>query len=227
MQIGAYCGYVDDAGSPLSQYQPIQTVAVNGLHAVVLSPSSVRVQMFRSVSTCELLITRHSLDSIEGRGRPKLQNSILFHGRHGTFDTESRGGHLNLQEVVTPVFYNRSGENTPLPGQFHEAVLKVIEGACCVGCRHSHVLNLSSSGAVRSSASPEQLGEKHAAMEDKQQRVREDLLPGIEEVLRDSAASFWLKNALQSALARDPVDAANDTEILAHLLDRRCHQILR
>jgi hypothetical protein len=64
-------------------------------------------------------------------------------------------------------------------------------------------------------------------MEDKQQRVREDLLPGIEEVLRDSAASFWLKNALQSALARDPVDAANDTEILAHLLDRRCHQILR
>src|ERR1700733_9153641 len=38
-QIGAYCGYVDDAGSPLSHYQPAQTMAVNGLHGVVLSPS--------------------------------------------------------------------------------------------------------------------------------------------------------------------------------------------
>jgi hypothetical protein len=225
-QIGAYCGFVDEGGSPLSHYQPVQTPAVNGLHGLVLSPSLVRVQVFRSVTTCELLITRHNLASVEGRGRPKLQNSILFHGRHGTFDTESRGGRMNLQELVAPVFYNRSGEITPLPGQFHEAVLKVIEGACCVGCRHSHVLDLSSSGAVRSSASPEQVGGKHAAMEDKQQRAREDLLPRIEEVLRDSAASFWLKNALQSALARDPVDAANDAEILAHLLDRRCHQIL-
>lgn len=225
-QIGAYCASVDDAGSPLAHYQPVQTLAVNGLHGVFLSPSLVRVQMFRSVATCELLITRHNLASIEGRGRPKLQNSILFHGRHGTFDRESRGGHLNLGEAVAPVFYNRRGENTPLPDQFHEAALKVIEGACCVGCRHSHVQDPSSSGAVRSSASPERLGGKHAAVEDKQRRAREDLLPRIEEVLRDSAASFWLKNALQSALARDPVDAANDAEILAHLLDRRCHQIL-
>lgn len=51
-------------------------------------------------------------------------------------------------------------------------------------------------------------------------------LPTIEEVLRDPAASLWLKNALRSALARDPVDAANDAEILARLLDRRCRSIL-
>ena len=51
-------------------------------------------------------------------------------------------------------------------------------------------------------------------------------LPTIEEVLGDPAASFWLKNALRSALARDPVDAANDAEILARLLDRRCRSIL-
>jgi AbrB family looped-hinge helix DNA binding protein len=31
-------------------------------------------------------------------------------------------------------------------------------------------------------------------------------LPTIEEVLRDPAASFWLKDALRSALSRDPVD---------------------
>ena len=59
------------------------------------------------------------------------------------------------------------------------------------------------------------------------QQIDEDpQLPQIEEVLRDPAASFWLKDALNSALARDPVDAANDAEVLARLLDRRCRQIL-
>lgn len=33
-------------------------------------------------------------------------------------------------------------------------------------------------------------------------------LPGIDEVLADPAASYWLKTALRSALCRDPVDAA-------------------
>ena len=51
-------------------------------------------------------------------------------------------------------------------------------------------------------------------------------LPEIEEVLADPAASFWLRAALRSALARDPVDAANDAEVLARLLDRRCRSIL-
>jgi len=51
-------------------------------------------------------------------------------------------------------------------------------------------------------------------------------LPRIEEILADPAASFWLKTALRSALRRDPVDAANDSEILARLLEERCDQIL-
>jgi hypothetical protein len=50
--------------------------------------------------------------------------------------------------------------------------------------------------------------------------------PEIEEVLLDPAASFWLKAALRSALSRDPVDAAHDSEILAQLLARRCREIL-
>jgi len=51
-------------------------------------------------------------------------------------------------------------------------------------------------------------------------------LPGIDEVLADPAASLWLKTALCSALCRDPVDAAHDSEILARLLQERCDQIL-
>ena len=51
-------------------------------------------------------------------------------------------------------------------------------------------------------------------------------LPSIEEVLADPAASFWLKTVLRSALCRDPVDAAHDSEILARLLEERCDKIL-
>ena len=51
-------------------------------------------------------------------------------------------------------------------------------------------------------------------------------LPTIEEILSDPSASYWLQNALRSALSRDPVDAANDADILARLLDGRCRQIL-
>jgi hypothetical protein len=53
-----------------------------------------------------------------------------------------------------------------------------------------------------------------------------DDLPSIEKVLRGPAASLWLRNALRAALVRDPVDAANDAEVLARLLDRRCRSIL-
>lgn len=51
-------------------------------------------------------------------------------------------------------------------------------------------------------------------------------LPSIDEVLADPAASFWLQAALRSALYRDPVDAAHDSEILARLLGQRCDAIL-
>ena len=55
---------------------------------------------------------------------------------------------------------------------------------------------------------------------------RADELPGIDEVLADPAASYWLKRALQSSLSRDPVDAARDSDVLARLLGRRCGEIL-
>ena len=51
-------------------------------------------------------------------------------------------------------------------------------------------------------------------------------LPNIENVLRDPAASFWLKAALRTALERDPVDAANDAEMLLRLLDARLNALL-
>ena len=41
------------------------------------------------------------------------------------------------------------------------------------------------------------------------------------ELLADPAASHWLKSALGSALERDPVDAANDVDVLDNVLRAR------
>lgn len=45
-------------------------------------------------------------------------------------------------------------------------------------------------------------------------------------VLNDPTASTWLREALRSALERDPVDAANDAEALAQLLVQRAERLL-
>lgn len=139
--IGAYCGFVDKAGSPLLDVQPISTAGANGFHGVALSPSLVRVQMVRAGTTYELLVTHHDLVPVEGKGRPRLENSLLFHGRHGRLDMELWGRDRQLRGMVVPVFYNRSGAQTTFPDRFHDAILRVTVGACCVGCCHRHLLN--------------------------------------------------------------------------------------
>lgn len=42
-----------------------------------------------------------------------------------------------------------------------------------------------------------------------------------EEILKDPSTSGWLRGALSTALLRDPVDAANDAEVLAVVLGAR------
>lgn len=51
-------------------------------------------------------------------------------------------------------------------------------------------------------------------------------VPSIVELLFDPTCSVWLKLALRSALCRDPVDAANDSQVLARVLAKRCDDIL-
>lgn len=67
---------------------------------------------------------------------------------------------------------------------------------------------------------------EHRSAKKKCEPLNENDKPTIEQVLCDPAASHWLKSALQSALLRDPIDAANEAEVLAQLLDRRCRTLL-
>jgi hypothetical protein len=48
----------------------------------------------------------------------------------------------------------------------------------------------------------------------------------IQRVIAAPDTSHWLRDALIAASLRDPVDAANDAEVLSDLMSRRCAQLL-
>lgn len=137
--LGAYCAFVDVRGGSPATVQSVATVTVNGFHAAILSPEFVRVQIFRSEQHWELLLTQHTLVLKEGKTRPALSNSVMFHSAHGRLEWELWGKDSHLQGMVAPTFYSRSGEQVLPPDCFHDAVLRVTAGACCVGCRHAHI----------------------------------------------------------------------------------------
>src|SRR6266576_5430770 len=64
--LGAYCSFVDEAGRPISWLQRVDSIAVNGVHAVVVSPGLVRLHMVRVRHTYDLLITKHVLATVDG-----------------------------------------------------------------------------------------------------------------------------------------------------------------
>ena len=57
--IGRYVTFTQEDGQPIEWLHPVEAIGVNGLHAVVVAPVLVRVEMLRKGRTYELLITRH------------------------------------------------------------------------------------------------------------------------------------------------------------------------
>jgi hypothetical protein len=59
-------------------------------------------------------------------------------------------------------------------------------------------------------------------------RAPADVCPeaAIAKVVADPAASDWLRLRLREALLRDPLDAAEDAEVLAALLRARADRVL-
>ena len=137
--MGRACAFVSPQGDPLPRLQSLDSIAVNGRHAIFLAESLVRVEMLRTVQTCELAITLHTLSHVPGRIRPEIDSRLLFRGRDGVLSLDLwKDEHRALRGKLTPIFYNRAGEVLHLPQRFEEATRKVATAVCCVGCKHSH-----------------------------------------------------------------------------------------
>jgi hypothetical protein len=138
--MGRYCAYVNAVGEPLAWLQPIDSLGVNGRHAVVIGPELVRIEMLRIGRTYELAITLHTLVVLPGSARPRMGSKLLFRGQQGTLSLELwKSQNKDLRGEISPVFYTSAGEMRALPAQFEEAVRKVSGGVCCVGCKRSHI----------------------------------------------------------------------------------------
>ena len=138
--LGAYASFVNERGAALPWLQRVDSIGVNGVHAIVVAPVLVRVQMLRIARTYDLLITRHSLASPPNNSRPRLESSILFYGRRGGLEMELWGEDVRFRGVVSPVFYTRAGERVVLSDDFQDAATRITSAVCCLGCRHCHLL---------------------------------------------------------------------------------------
>ena len=138
--LGAYASFVNERAEALPWLQRVDSMGVNGVHAIVVAPVLVRVQMLRIERTYDLLITRHSLASSAGNSRPRLESSILFYGRRGGLEMELWGEDVTFRGAVSPVFYTRAGEHVVLPNDFQDAATRITSAVCCLGCRHCHLL---------------------------------------------------------------------------------------
>jgi hypothetical protein len=141
--IGHYVTFCSENGEPLSWLHPLDSIGVNGVHAVVIAPTLVRVEMFRRGHTYDLLITRHAPGAAENGKRPALESNVLLRAHDGYLALDLVKEHKNQRGSVMPTFHSRGGEPLPVPAKFEVAVKAVTAGVNCVGCSTCHFLRSS------------------------------------------------------------------------------------
>jgi len=138
--VGRYVTFADEEGQPLEYLHLVEAIGVNGLHAVVISLALVRTDMLRKGRTYELLITRHSLNSVENGHRPQAETKVLFRGIHGRVELDLSGKDKAQAGSVVPTFYSLAGELIAILDRFLAVVRAATKGVNCTGCSHPHYL---------------------------------------------------------------------------------------
>ncbi len=136
--LGRYVTFTTEDGRPIEWLHPVEAIGVNGLHAVVVAPVLVRVEMLRKGRTYELLITQHRPDATNDGKRPPLETRLLFRGIHGRLDLDLSGKNKDKAGTVLPTFYSRAGEEVRIPKRFRKSVRAITGAVHCDGCFHCH-----------------------------------------------------------------------------------------
>jgi hypothetical protein len=136
--LGRYVTFAREDGRPIEWLHPVEAIGVNGLHAVVVAPVLVRIEMLRKGRTYELLIALHRPGIASDGKRPPLETKVLFRRIHGRLELYLSGKDNNQASAVVPMFYSVAGEEVTIPKRFHEAVCAITKAVNCTGCSHSH-----------------------------------------------------------------------------------------
>jgi hypothetical protein len=144
--LGRYVTFAQPDGRPIECLHPVEAIGVNRLHAVVVAPVLVRIEMVRKGRTYELLITQHrSGEPLDGK-RPALETKVLFRGIHGRLELDLAGKDKNQAGTVIPTFYSLAGEEVPIPKRFRAAVQAIAKAVNCAGCSHNHFVRVRHEG---------------------------------------------------------------------------------
>lgn len=150
--VGRYVTFAGENGQPIEYLHPVEAIGVNGVHAVVLAPAMVRIDMLRKGRTYELLITQHGPSKVENSQRPQLETKILFRGIHGRLELELSGKEKSQAGAVMPTFYSLAGEEIAIPKQFRQVVRSITKAVNCIGCSHCHYVRAPHKDSVPRSA---------------------------------------------------------------------------
>lgn len=138
--VGRYVTFADEDGQSLEYLHPVETIAVNGLHAVVIANAMLRADMLRKGRTYELLVTRHWLSVVTDGNNPRLECEIVFRGVHGRLELDLSAKDKAQAGRVVPTFYSLAGEENMIPKKLLALVRAATRGVNCRACSHMHYL---------------------------------------------------------------------------------------
>ena len=120
--------------------QPIDSVGVNGRHAVVIALGLVSVEVFRVRNTYDVLIAKYDVSQPAEGQRGRIEARVLFRGRQGHLPLDLTGEEKGMAGQIVPEFFNKAGERVEIPPEFVGVLKAAVRGAACVGCTHQHYL---------------------------------------------------------------------------------------
>jgi len=136
--VGHYVTFALEDGRPAEYFCPVETIGVNGPHAVVLAPVLVRIEMVRKGFTYELLITQHRPGQVSNGTRPQLEARILFRGVHRYLELYLSGKGQSTSRCGPAGFLFSGWRGVGIPRRFRSAVRAVTAAVNCNGCSHCH-----------------------------------------------------------------------------------------
>ena len=150
--VGRYVTFAQQEGRPIEYLHPVEAIGVNGLHAVIVAPVLVRIEMLRKGRTYELLITLHRPGAASDGKRPPLETKVLFRGIHGRLELDLSGKDESRSGSALPTFYSLAGEVVTIPKRFQEAARAITAAVQCSGCSHCHFVRAPKAAAESAAA---------------------------------------------------------------------------
>ncbi len=136
--LGHFVAFAAPQGDPLPWLAPLDAIAPNGLHAIVIAPALLRFEMFRFERNYRLSITRHTIEEIPGK-RPRLVSTRVLLSQQGylPIDLADKENRIVAGQIA-PQFFDRSGEELSIPDPFSRWIKALASAVTCIDCRHTH-----------------------------------------------------------------------------------------